>query len=296
MLKEIKSHHWQASFNQATQQEAIASLESGSIILLPQLDFTFDPDEKIFFSTAYSTNASKNISYNIKNGELRGVQCQELEKIILARMMHRYVESARSLMQQLFPTYKNDLQVGRTSFRPVEIKGRIPKSYRKDDTRLHVDAFPASPLQGRRIIRVFTNVNPYGASRVWHVGEPFEHVAKQFLPKIRRSWFGRGLLLQALRLTRGFATEYDYAMLQLHNMMKADLGYQKSAAQQAIQFQPQSSWIVQTDHVSHAALAGQYVLEQTFYLPVHAMQTPSYSPLKILERLMGRALCAYPPS
>jgi hypothetical protein len=31
-------------------------------------------------------------------------------------------------------------------------------------------------------------------------------------------------------------------------------------------------------------------LEQTFYLPVSAMAAPEASPLKILERLTGRAL------
>jgi len=50
------------------------------------------------------------------------------------------------------------------------------------------------------------------------------------------------------------------------------------------------SWIAFTDQVSHAAMAGQYQLEQTFLLPVDAMRSPEQSPLRILERLMGRSL------
>ena len=42
--------------------------------------------------------------------------------------------------------------------------------------------------------------------------------------------------------------------------------------------------------VSHAAMAGQYQLEQTFLLAVDAMQQPERSPLRILERIKKRAL------
>jgi hypothetical protein len=45
-----------------------------------------------------------------------------------------------------------------------------------------------------------------------------------------------------------------------------------------------------TDEVSHAATAGQYQLEQTFLLPVGAMQNPQRSPLRVLEKLKGRRL------
>jgi len=42
--------------------------------------------------------------------------------------------------------------------------------------------------------------------------------------------------------------------------------------------------------VSHAATQGQYQLEQTFMLPVEAMLEPERSPLRVLERIKGRAL------
>jgi hypothetical protein len=40
----------------------------------------------------------------------------------------------------------------------------------------------------------------------------------------------------------------------------------------------------------HAALAGQFLLEQTFYLPVAAMQDENCAPLRILEQLYQREL------
>jgi len=45
-----------------------------------------------------------------------------------------------------------------------------------------------------------------------------------------------------------------------------------------------------TDSVSHAAMSGQLVFEQTFYLPVRAMKNPERSPLRVLERLARRTL------
>jgi len=78
--------------------------------------------------------------------------------------------------------------------------------------------------------------------------------------------------------------------LQIHDRMKFDRGYQLTVDKKELCFPAQSSWIVQTDHVSHAALSGQHLLEQTFYLPVNAMMDPGKSPLKVLEQLMGSKL------
>jgi hypothetical protein len=45
-----------------------------------------------------------------------------------------------------------------------------------------------------------------------------------------------------------------------------------------------------SDQVAHAALAGQFMLEQTLHVPVQAMYAPERSPLHTLERLAGRPL------
>ncbi len=57
-------------------------------------------------------------------------------------------------------------------------------------------------------------------------------------------------------------------MLQLHDRMKGDEDFQRDAPQAAIDFPAGSTWLAFTDQVSHAALAGQYQLEQTFLVPV----------------------------
>jgi hypothetical protein len=79
-------------------------------------------------------------------------------------------------------------------------------------------------------------------------------------------------------------------MLQLHDRMKRDSGYQAEVAQVVHEFRAGSTWIVFTDQVSHAATNGQFAFEQTHYLPVDRLLDPARSPLRILERLAGREL------
>jgi len=115
-------------------------------------------------------------------------------------------------------------------------------------------------------------------------------VASRFAPQLRLPMPGSAQLLRLFRITKARRSPYDALMLQLHDRMKADEGFQSHTAQTAIDFPAGSTWIAFTDQVSHAAMAGQYQLEQTFLLPVDAMAEPERSPLRVLERLKGRRL------
>jgi hypothetical protein len=163
-------------------------------------------------------------------------------------------------------------------------------SWRKDDTRLHIDAFPSRPNRGERILRVFSNVNPAGEDRVWRVGEPFEAMAARLLPRVRPQRPGEATLLHALRVTRTRRSEYDHLMLGLHDAAKSDLDYQRDSPQEEARFAPGTTWICFSDQVMHAAMSGQYMLEQTIHLPLDALYEPARSPLAVLQRLTGRGL------
>ncbi len=266
--------------------DAIHALEQGKVLYIPKLSFKFSSKEESLFTPELSNNKAKNISLNPRRDCVKGAGSQEPQ---LKGLLTRYAEHAHQLVTKIFPHYAPTLILGRTSYRPVAISGRI-SSYRKDDTRLHVDAFPATPMQGLRILRVFTNVNPHGEDRVWRLGEPFPEVAKTFLPRTKKPLWGSAKLLHLLRITKKYRSLYDHLMLQIHDAMKADLDYQAKVPQETVHFPPGSSWIVQTDQVSHAAMSGQYALEQTFYLPVSGMADPNLAPLKILEKMTGEAL------
>ena len=50
-------------------------------------------------------------------------------------------------------------------------------------------------------------------------------------------------VLQALRVTKSFRSEYDHLMLQLHDGMKGDLEYQRTSPQETVPFPAGSVWV-----------------------------------------------------
>jgi hypothetical protein len=279
---------WEQPCSESQQTAAMDALESGCVLLLPDLPFALLDGERQFLSAA-TAGAGKNVSLSPADGSVSGSSAQGTDLEALSVMMERFAAASRSLLRQLLPHYGPALRLARTSFRPVEIAGRA-SSWRKDDTRLHVDSFPSSPTGGKRILRLFTNVNPDGQNRVWRVGEPFEDVARRFMPALSAPAWGSRQMLSLLGITKGPRSAYDHHMLQLHDRMKADTAYQITASQQTCEFKPGSTWLVYTDQVSHAAMGGRCAFEQTFNLPVDGMRDPARSPLKVLERLLEREL------
>jgi hypothetical protein len=273
---------------EATRGELTAALESGSVVSIPGFGFEMSDAEKALLDPRILAKA-KNVSFNPATGKVGGTSCTGPEAETLAALLARYSRTAVSLVGRLFPSYEGKVIVQRTSLRPAEIAGR-KSSWRKDDTRLHVDAFPSQPTRGRRILRVFCNVNPSGRPRVWRLGEPFEAVASRFQGAIGRPFPGSAALKNLLGITKSLQSEYDYVMLRLHDAMKADDAYQRSVGLEPVNFMPGTVWICYADSVSHAALSGQHQFEQTIQVPLAAMGDSAKSPLRILERLRGRAL------
>jgi 3-deoxy-D-manno-octulosonic acid hydroxylase-like protein len=267
---------------------APACLEAGNVVWQRDGFFTVTTAEAPLYSPSVLTSG-KNVSFDPATGRVGRSSLTGPMAEALRGMLSRFSAEADAFVRATCPEYASQLVRGRASFRPVEIAGRA-SSWRKDDTRLHVDAFPATPVQGRRILRVFVNVNPHGHPRSWRIGDSFDAVSRYFAPKLRLPWPGTSAVLRTLRITRTPRSAYDSLMLQLHDRMKQDTGYQQSAPQTAFDFPPGSAWMVFTDAVSHAAMAGQYQLEQTFLLPVGAMIDEHQAPLRILERLNGRRL------
>jgi hypothetical protein len=273
----------------AASPSAVAeALERGDVLLLPALPFHILPDETSLFSPVILSTA-KNASFDPQSGRVGGAALTGADMDRLRGLMQRFSEQAATLVDALLPPYRGRVLRARTSFRPAEIAGRV-SSWRKDDTRLHVDAFPASPVQGRRILRVFANVNPAGKPRSWRVGAEFEGLVDRFAGALSLPWPGQGAVLKALHVTKSHRTAYDALMLQLHDRMKEDSVYQTDTPQLAVDFPAGSTWLTFTDQVSHAAMAGQYQLEQTFLLPVEAMLDDNRSPLRLLERRFGKRL------
>ncbi|CNH08228.1 Protein of uncharacterised function (DUF2843) [Yersinia aldovae] len=269
---------------------AIESLEQGKVLFLPHLCFELNEQEKQLLDPTLVDVKRKNISFKPLEGVLTGITDES--KVALTRqLLERYYQNCLSLVKQLLPEYTTVLRSPTNSLRLHPVTAwRDKTSWRKDDSRLHVDAFPSRPNYGERIIRIFTNINPYGEPRAWRVGEDFTQLARRYLPQLERYSPLSSWLQHKLGITKRRRSHYDHLMLQLHDKMKSDLDYQQNGLQQAIDFPSGSSWICFSDQTPHAAMGGQFMLEQTFLLPVDGMKNPQNSPLKILETLTNKTL------
>lgn len=289
LLHTIHASEWHYPLAAAEAAKNTEALETGKVLFLPRLAFTLSADEKKFLSPQWSDGKAKNVSYDPAAHEVRHTAAQGDDRAALAAMMDRFANAARTLVTSLCPGYVNGLAWGLTSFRPISAANR-EASIRKDDMRLHVDAFASRPVQGKRLLRVFCNVNPDGAPRVWELGEPFDAVAARFHARIPAPFPGSAWLLEKLQVTKGRRSEYDHIMLGLHDQAKLDNAYQQSTAKTRVELPASTTWIVFTDLVMHAVLSGQYLLEQTFYLSPAAMQDEARAPLRRLEKIYQHAL------
>jgi hypothetical protein len=269
----------------------IGALEAGKVLYFPnfgQHAFAPQKEELALFREDIRDPKTRNISLSA-SGDLKGVVGDDATKALMAGMIGRFRAEAEGLLANLVPRYGEHLRRGATSFRPAVVQNRV-QSWRADDRRMHVDAFPSRPNYGERLLRVFTNVNQDGEPRVWRVGEPFEDVARRFLPKVKPYSAWQAKVLNALHVTKSLRSEYDHIMLQLHDAMKSDLDYQKNAPQVTFGFPPGCAWVCFSDQTSHAVMAGQYMMEHTLQLsPMHQYDKEA-SPLAILTRMQGHAL------
>src|SRR3977135_2101624 len=163
--------------------DATRALESGDVLWLREHTFEVDSQEQRLLSSAVLASG-KNVSFDpvtsaVGGSALRGEAAERLRG-----MLSRFSDDAHALVGRMFPAYGERVHRGRASFRPIEVAGRS-SSWRQDDTRLHIDSFPASPVRGQRILRVFANVNPEGRPRSWRIGEDFEEVGRRFAPRLR---------------------------------------------------------------------------------------------------------------
>ena len=271
-----------------SRPEWTAAVEAGKVLYFPRLGFAVQPEEQALLREDTLAPKSRNVSLGA-DGVLKGAAGSAAEQQALAAMVGRFRQQALRLVDDLLPEYQGLLRIAPTSFRPRQVETRA-QSVRADDQRMHVDAFPSRPSYGERLLRVFTNLNPHGVPRVWRVGEDFETIARRFLPQAKPYRLWQAKLLNAVHATKSLRSEYDHLMLQLHDLMKFDEQYQKNGTQVTVPFPPGSVWVCFSDQATHAVMSGQFMMEQTLYLPPGKEVDPQASPLAILTRLVGRPL------
>jgi 3-deoxy-D-manno-oct-2-ulosonic acid (Kdo) hydroxylase len=276
-------------------------LENGNILYFPKCPFDF-PKEEIQFlinQKQKKTKKRKNISYKPRFDKLSNADVdseQDFQK--LHEIMKSFSYKCNDFLSKLLTPYASKWKIDYASFRPFQEKERKLRLRARNDL-LHVDAFPSRPMFGNRILRFFININPE-QSRHWITSESFESLVEKYagskeLPfaiKDKKSLKDSVKLAfkksaKTLGIPVTMRSSYDHFMLKMHNFLKENQTFQEGCNKDHWDFSPGSCWAVFTDIVTHAALEGQYALEQTFLLPADAQINPEKAPINILERICG---------
>lgn len=295
----IESKEWEKKENQFKYCEG---LEDGNILFFSSTPFSF-PKEEIDFLLKQrqgGSRARKNIAYKpqidrITNHDTADPAANARLKEILGNYSKRVTEFLSLFLSPYAKHWKHDY----ASFRPFQEKARKLRLRARNDL-LHVDAFPTRPLHGARILRFFTNINPT-EGRYWITSNGFADLAKAYANQVSiphstgYDWMSRlerkmKHLLRSIGMKVPLRSPYDTFMLNMHNFLKENGEFQEKCPKDHWEFPPGSCWVVFTDQVSHAAMAGQYAIEQTFIVPQKALLCPEKSPISILERMSGKNL------
>jgi hypothetical protein len=289
---------YDATWPASRAREACAQLEAGEILYFPRPPFALTSQdlEALVALRPADSRLHKNISYRPMQDLLRGFSGSPDETTRVHDIMRRYYRQVLDFVSRFLAPYSGKLQIDYASFRPLEEEGRNLPFHKRNDL-LHVDAFPSRPTRGGRILRVFTNANPT-QPRVWTVGPRFPELARDFAVPAGLHKFAStgGMRRAALHAFHSIGipvpdrSAYDEFMLRFHDWLKENEKFQSDRRAERIEFPPFSTWLVFTDGVPHAALSGQFALEQTFIVPTAALVTPNLAPIRVLETLAERKL------
>lgn len=267
-------------------------LERGEVLYYPTAPFALPQgaDHDFLLQQELGSMAHKNISYNPATGKAAGyvykdaAQVERLQSIFAA-----FSRSATEWLTHTLPRYARGWDLDRISFRPQEEATRRLRLTARNDL-LHVDAFPGRPSQGRRILRVFANVNRVDP-RVWVTSDPFARLLQRYgeaaglpgqhgIPMLDRIKEG---ILRVFRPGRQVRSEYDCFMLRFHDYLKMNEDFQERGPKRLWSFPPGCVWVAMTDTCSHAVLRGRYALEHSYFISPETLALPRESPPVLLE-------------
>lgn len=262
-------------------------LERGDILLFPSAPFPLPSGEHLSFllQQRFAGFAHKNLCFNPHTHKLSGLHRTEPEQELrLSAILSAFASNVRTYLADSLPRYHRGLVADRVSFRPDEEATRRLRQNARNDL-LHVDAFPSRPARGRRILRVFANLNPTDP-HVWATSEPLLRLVTRYGPmaRLRRGWFqefGEGML-EFLRPVEQRRSPSDWLMLRLHDHLKANHDFQQRCSRKLWQFPPGAVWLAMTDGCTYAELRGRYVLDHSFFVAPEVLVRPDLAPAQLL--------------
>ena len=146
----------------------------GRVLSFPHLPFVLAEGERKFLDPRWADGQAKNISVRWPARRVARRRRRRRRPRSAARDDRALRRAERSVRAAPLPALPRPFAARQHVVPPGRTSPAAQRSWRKDDTRLHVDAFPSNPMHGTRLLRVFSNVNPSGQPREWRVGEPFE--------------------------------------------------------------------------------------------------------------------------
>ena len=280
--------------------EQLSSLERGNILFFPENPFAIDAADRdaLLGAGQADGNFHKNIAYRPAKGVVSGLgKTKPGEEARVTAAMQKYSRHAIGFMQEFLARYAGQWHTDYASFRSIEEAGRALPLKKRNDL-LHTDAFPTRPTNGGLILRFFTNVNPQ-KTRDWMTSDPFEGLASRYAMEAGLGEIGNDqgrLKRTALRAAKACGlplvdrSPYDEFMLGFHDFLKMNQAYQRDCPKFRFHFPAGAAWMVFTDVVPHAVLAGRYALEQTMIVSRESLVNRDHAPATILEKLSGRKL------
>jgi hypothetical protein len=263
-------------------------LESGEVLFHPVAPFALpnEDDRAFLFEQRLRGRAHKHITWNPHTGESAGFASaggDQAER--LSRVLADFSRGVAAWLAEALPRYRGACEPDRASFRPEEEATRRLRPNARNDL-LHVDAFPTRPARGRRILRVYANLNPH-EPRVWVTSEPLPRLLERFAGRIeRRRGFWRQLgssVVDWLRPAGERRLPTDVFMQQLHDYLKRSVKFQGRGLKRLWKFPPGSAWLAMTDGCCHAELRGRFALEHSFVIAPQALIRPDLAPAALIR-------------
>ena len=282
------------------------SLERGAIVYFPESPVALPAPEDLVFLRQELPGLLKlkNISYHPEAGTVRGLDCDDAEvRERVNRILKKTSDDIAAFLSRAAPRLTERWTIGTCSFRPIQEQGRDLDAHASNEL-VHIDAGAYGATNGDRILRFFINVNPQ-EDRVWVTKGNFPELLRahgeraglhyaaggsSYLRKgsLDHAWSGFVRTLSRLGMPTARVLDsspYDREMRRFHNYMKDTPAFQQSEqGHQEFRFPPLSAWMVFTDMVSHACIAGQFAFVHTSLVRLENCRLPELAPINLLRQ------------
>lgn len=261
-------------------------LERGDLVPRAPLDVPLPCERDLHYLRGLHLphSPAENVTYDPRTRELAGIVPTEGTAHRLRAIFSTFSREVTAWVRKTLPRYARDIEPDRVSFMPMEEATRPWWATGRNDL-LHIDVSTHRPLRGHRLLRVYVNINPC-EPRVWTTSHNFAELMTRYGPGFLQKltlppgWFqevGR-TIRKLFSVSSAITSDYDVLMFGFHNFLKACTHLQECAPRHRWVFPPMSAWVAMTDGVAHAVLRGQFALEHSFIVPVHALADFESSP------------------